>query len=258
MEDRTQDFDLLRQTAQEAADLALSFWRRPVSHERKADGTTVTEADKSVDRLLAARLRSSRPGYGWLSEESPEHLTRMRSRRIWVLDPIDGTRDFLHGGQDWTVALCLVEEGAPVLSAVINPVRGESFEAQAGNGAFLNGRRIFASGQSQLIGARVALTVPASNKKPWHAPWPGAVPVSANSSIYRMALVACGRADVCFALNQKWEWDIAAGALLVSEAGGMVTDCFGAPLTFNSAEAKVKGFVAAAPDLHQMLIKRIN
>jgi len=258
MSDLAQDFDLLRETAREAASLALSFRNRPLTRERKADGTTVTEADLEVDRLLAARLGEARPAYGWLSEESAEHAARLAARRVWVLDPIDGTRDFLHGGDGWTVALCLVEDGSPVLSAVVNPVRGEFFEARAGAGAFLNGRRIFVSRQKELAGARIAVSATALAKGTWRAPWPGAAPVGVNSSIYRLALIASGRADASFALNPKWEWDIAAGALLVSEAGGAVTASSGAPLTFNSAEAKVAGFVAAAPELHRMLIERLR
>ncbi len=257
--DLTQDADLVRAAAQEAASLALSFWGRPVHQEKKADGSVVTEADMAVDRLLAARLQTARPDYGWLSEESAgDAAARIAARRVWVLDPIDGTRDFLEGGDDWTVALCLVQDGAPVFAAVINPVRSEFFEAQAGMGATLNGRQILASGQRELSGARVAVSKAALSKKPWRAPWPGAVPLGANSTVYRMALVACGRADASFVLNPKWEWDIAAGALLVSEAGGTVTSFSGEPLRFNSPGAKVQGFVAAAPELHQILIERLN
>jgi myo-inositol-1(or 4)-monophosphatase len=258
MTDLAQDFDLLRETAREAAALALSYRSRPISREHKADGSVVTEADKAIDRLLAARLGDARPDYGWLSEESLENERRLSARRVWILDPIDGTRGFIQGSDDWTIALCLAEDGAPVLSAVINPVRGEFFEARAGLGTFLNGRRIVASAQQELAGARITVAAAALEKGTWRAPWPGAVPVSANSSIYRLALVASGRADASFALNPKWEWDIAAGALLVSEAGGTVTGKTGGPLTFNSAEAKVAGIVAAAPALHGLLIERLR
>ncbi|MGC1586970.1 MAG: 3'(2'),5'-bisphosphate nucleotidase CysQ [Rhodomicrobium sp.] len=258
MSDLAQDFDLIRETAREAASLALSFRNRPLFRERKADGTIVSEADLEVDRLLAARLGNARPGYGWLSEESAEHATRLAARRVWVLDPIDGTRDFLQGGDGWTVALCLIEDGSPVLSAVVNPVRGEFFEARAGAGAFLNGHRIHVSKQKELSGARIAVPANPLAKGTWRAPWPGAIPVGANSRIYRLALVASGRVDASFALNPKWEWDIAAGALLISEAGGTVTAFSGAPLTFNSAEAKVAGIVASVPELHQLLIERLH
>ncbi len=258
MTDLAQDFDLLRETAREAASLALSYRDRPIARERKPDGSVVTEADKAVDSLLAARLKDARPDYGWLSEESLENERRLSARRVWILDPIDGTREFLHGGDGWTIALCLAEDGVPVLSAVVNPVRGEFFEARVGMGAFLNGQRILASGQQELAGARVVVSTAVRAKGKWQPPWPGATPVSANASIYRLALIASGRADAYFALNPKWEWDIAAGALLVSEAGGTVTGKTGAPLTFNSAEAKVPGLVAAAPGLHRILIERLR
>jgi myo-inositol-1(or 4)-monophosphatase len=253
---RVQDFTLLRDTAQEAAKLALSFWGKPVEKERKSDGSVVTEADKAVDALLSARLRAEKPDYGWLSEESPEHERRLGARRVWIVDPIDGTLAFIQGRDDWTIALSLVEDGAPILAVVINPVRKEIFEASAGGGAFLNGHRIAASNQESLPGARVALA--ATSSKSAQAPWVQAVPIYANSSIYRLAFVASAKADASIALKPKWEWDVAAGALLVSEAGGKITNPAGAPLFFNSAEAKVEGFLAAAPNLHQMILDHLK
>jgi myo-inositol-1(or 4)-monophosphatase len=258
MTDLSQDFELLRQTAKEAAALALTYWNRPLTPERKADGSVVTEADKAVDRLLAERLRHARPDYGWLSEESLENERRLSARRVWIADPIDGTRAFVKGLDDWTVALCLAEDGAVVLSAVVNPVRNEFYEARAGKGAFLNGQRIHASARQDLEGARVAVSPWPLAKGKWRAPWPGAVPMGINSSIYRLALIASGHADISFALNPKWEWDIAAGALLVSEAGGVIASLSGAPLAFNSVEAKVAASVAAAPALHGKVIERLR
>jgi myo-inositol-1(or 4)-monophosphatase len=253
-----QDFDLLRHTAKEAASLALSYFNRPLAIKRKPDGTTVTEADLAIDALLAARLKSARPDYGWLSEESLENERRLQAARVWIADPIDGTQAFVKGADDWTIALCLVEDGAPVLSAVVNPVRNEFYEARAGAGAFLNGLRISVSGRTGLEGARIAASPRPRNNGTWKPPWPGAVHVGVNSSIYRLALVACGLADVSFALNPKWEWDIAAGALLVMEAGGTATTKSGTPLTFNSAEARVPGLIAAAPGLHGILLERLR
>ncbi len=254
----TQDFDLIRDAAQEAGKLALSYWGRSIQKQRKADGSEVTEADHAVDELLAARLRGARPGYGWFSEESAEHNDRLHARRVWIVDPIDGTRAFIQGGNDWVIALALIEDHVPVLAAVVNPVRGEVFEARVGAGAFLNGRRLHASKQGALAGARLA--VPDSLLKPnrWRRPWPPVTFVLANSIIYRMALVASGKADASFATKPKWEWDVAAGALLVSEAGGIVTDACGFPLAFNSREAKVPGFLAAAPKLHHILAERMS
>jgi myo-inositol-1(or 4)-monophosphatase len=257
-DDRAQDLNLLRETAQEAAKLALSFFGQPVVSDRKPDGSPITEADKAVDALLAARLRGARPDYGWLSEESAEHEERLATRRVWVLDPIDGTRAFIKGLDDWTVALSLVEDGKPVLAVIVNPVRGEVFEAQAGMGALLNGRRILAGQQSDLAGARLVVPAAILQNTRWSLPWPAITPVWANSIVYRLALVASANAEASFALMPKWEWDVAPGALLVSEAGGVITDAAGSPLRFNSAEAKVQGFLAAAPKLHQMLLERLS
>ena len=253
-----QDYDLIRDAAEAAGKLALSYWGRSIDKQRKADGSEVTEADHAVDALLAERLKGARPAYGWLSEESAEHDERLKARRVWVVDPIDGTRAFIQGRDDWVIAVALIEDHAPVLAAVVNPLRDETFVARAGMGAFLNGRRLRASARRALSGAR--LVVPESFLTPnrWRQPWPRVTPVWANSIIYRMALVASAKADATVALMPKWEWDVAAGALLVSEAGGIVTDPCGLPLKFNSREAKVPGFLAAAPKLHHILAERVS
>lgn len=257
-DDLSLDFDLMREAAQEAARLALSYWGRPIERQRKADGSAVTEADHAVDALLAARLRGARPCYGWLSEESAEHRSRIGASRVWVVDPIDGTRAFIQGLDDWTVGIALIEDGVPVLAALVNPVRDETYEARAGEGAFLNGRRLCTSEQSALEGAKLVVPEHLLKSSRWRRPWPPVKRVWVNSILYRMALVASATADATFALTPKWDWDVAAGALLVQEAGGLITDPNGLPLRFNSAEAKVPGFLAAGSKLHQILAERMG
>lgn len=257
-DDLSLDFDLMREAAREGARLALSYWGRPIERQRKADGSAVTEADHAVDAVLAARLRGARPGYGWLSEESADHRSRLGAGRVWVVDPIDGTRAFIQGLDDWTVAVALIEDGVPVLAAVINPVRDETYEARAGEGAVLNGRKLRASEQSTLEGAKLVVPDSLLKTSRWRRPWPPVKRVWANSILYRMALVASAAADAAFALTPKWEWDVAAGALLVQEAGGLITDPDGLPLRFNSVEAKVPGFLAAGSKLHQILVERMG
>jgi myo-inositol-1(or 4)-monophosphatase len=256
--DKSEDFDLLRDATQEAARIALSYWGRSIEQGRKEDGSVVTEADHAVDALLAERLRGARPDYGWLSEESAEHEGRVEARRVWIVDPIDGTRAFIQGRDDWTVSAALVEDGTPTLAAVVNPVREETFEARAGGGATLNGRRIRVSDHSSLENSKLLVPDSILKNSRWRTPWPAIKPVWANSILYRLALVACGEADACFATKPKWEWDVAAGALLASEAGGLVTDPGGAPLRFNSDGAKVRGFLASGPKLHQILLERMG
>jgi myo-inositol-1(or 4)-monophosphatase len=257
-DDRSKDFECLRYAAREAGRVARSYWGRSIEKGRKADGSAVTEADHAVDALLCERLRGARPDYGWLSEESADHEGRRDARRVWVVDPIDGTRAFIQGRDDWTVAVALVEDGAPVLAALVNPLRDETYEARAGEGAFLNGRRIQVSERSELPGAKLIVPEPLLKANRWRTPWPAASLVWANSILYRMALVACGEADATFALKPKWEWDVAAGALLVSEAGGLATEPGGSPLRFNSPEAKVRGFLASGAKLHQILLERMG
>lgn len=251
--DRSHDLELLRQTAKDAAACALAFFGRSLAVERKADGTVVTEADRAVDDLLSARLKAARPDYGWLSEESFERNAVHDAPKTFILDPIDGTRAFLEGRDDWTVALSLVEKGAPILAVVVNPLRSEVYEAQAGRGASLNGRKITASKRKALDGAQVAVSAVGTTGWSGRAVLSKLSPLFVHSSIYRLALVACGRADLSFALKPKWVWDVAPGALLVSEAEGIISDVMGKPLIFNSAEAKIQGFLAAGPNLHQML-----
>jgi len=257
-DDIANDHALLREAASEAARLALTFWKGPLSTSRKADGSIVTNADLAVDALLESILRTARPDYGWLSEESAEHELRLSRKRVWALDPIDGTRAFVQGRDDWTIALSLLDEGSPILSVIVNPVREETFEARRGTGAFLNGERIAVSDRAEVPGARLSASDGVLKKAIWNEPWPELDTAWAHSLAYRFALVACGRIDAALALNSKSEWDVASGALLVQEAGGAATLPSGKELRFNSPEAKVYGFLAAAPKLHQILVGRLE
>jgi myo-inositol-1(or 4)-monophosphatase len=257
-DDLARDFELVRETAREAGELALSYWGRGIREETKADGTAVTEADRAVDALFAAKLREARPDYGWLSEESAEHEARLSARRVFVLDPIDGTQSFIHAKDDWTVALSLVEDGEVILSAVVNPVRGEFYEAYRGGGAFLNGRPIAVSTRDTLSGAALIVSPWHLKGSRWKRPWPEVHPVHICSMTYRLCLVASGVGDASFALPPKWEWDVAPGSLLVAEAGGVVTDASGERFRFNNKSAKVPGYLAAGPLLHPLLAERMG
>jgi len=257
VQDLAQDFELIRETAREAGQLALSYWGRTIRQERKADGTVVTEADYAVDALFAERLRTARPNYGWLSEESAEHEKRLSARRVFVLDPIDGTQAFIQTKDDWTVALSLVQDREVVLSAVVNPVRGEFYEASVGGGAFLNGSPIAVSACNKLSGASLIVSPAHLKSSRWKRPWPELDAVRIASMTYRLCLVARGSGDASFGLPFKWEWDVAPGALLVAEAGGVVTDSAGEPIRFNNKSAKVPGYLAAGPRLHPILAERM-
>jgi myo-inositol-1(or 4)-monophosphatase len=258
MDDRASDFLILREAAEEAARVALGYWGKKIRTTHKPDGTVVSEADLAVDAAISERLKAARPDYGWLSEESGEHERRLGRRRVWTVDPIDGTRAFLQKRDDWTVAAALIDDHAPVLAVVINPVRSEVFHAKRGEGAFLNGKRIAVNGGAKLEGARIIASNGVLKRPIWPEPWPRLTPAFANSLAYRLALVANGRIDAAFALTAKSEWDIAPGALLVAEAGGVAVSARGHPLRFNTPAAKVDGFLAAGADLLQILARRLQ
>jgi myo-inositol-1(or 4)-monophosphatase len=218
----------------------------------------VTEADFAVNELVAARLKKARPDYGWFSEESADDSLRLKRRRVWIVDPIDGTRAFLDGSEDWTIALALVEEGTPILSVVYNPAREELFAARRHGGATLNGVRISVSQTASLENAKVLAAKSLLRKPVWKEPWPPMTLLELNSIAYRLAYVASGRADAIFTLQPKSEWDVVAGALLVQEAGGCASTPDGRPLRFNQPVPLVPGFLAAGKILHKILAQRLT
>jgi myo-inositol-1(or 4)-monophosphatase len=250
------DEALLASAVEAAGELALSFFGRGLTGTRKADNTPVSEADLAVDRLLHERLATPRPAYGWLSEESADRPARLQARRVWIIDPIDGTRAFLAGLPDWTISAALVEDGSPVLAAIFNPNLAEFFAARRGHGSALNGAPIAVSMRDRIEGSRMIANKGLLERKVWTEPWPPTESVWANSIAYRLALIAAGRADAALSITGKAEWDLAAAELLVQEAGGKVTDAKGAALRFNQPRPRINGLVAAAPALHQLLIAR--
>jgi myo-inositol-1(or 4)-monophosphatase len=250
------DEALLHGAVRAAGALALSFFGSGIVGRQKADNTPVSDADLEVNRMLHASLKGPRPDYGWLSEESIDDPSRLDAARVWIVDPIDGTRAFLAGTPEWTIAVALAEHGKPVLAAVFNPATAEMFTARRGHGAFLNGKPISVTAHEGIEGARMIATKGFFKHKIWTAPWPDTQTIWVNSIAYRLALIAAGRADATLSLTGKSEWDIAAAALLVEEAAGQVTDATGAPLTYNQPTPRMNGLVAAAPKLHELLVAR--
>jgi myo-inositol-1(or 4)-monophosphatase len=252
------DYELLKKAVRDAGALALSFFRQEVTVNKKLDGSEVSEADLAVDARLRQELEGARPDYGWLSEETEDTARRLARSRVWMVDPIDGTNAFLRHIPEWTVSAALVEESEPVIGVVFNPARQEFFHAIKGHGAFLNGRPIHVSGQESLLGAHVIASGGLFKKKIWTEPWPEVETAWVNSVAYRLALVACGRADATISLSTKAEWDLAAGAILVEEAGGLITDQRGDRMVYNRAVPRFPGLVAAPPGLHAAIVERTS
>lgn len=244
--------------AREAGRIAMRFWKQGAQVWDKADGSgPVTEADLAVNAMMVERLRGGRPGYGWLSEETPDSADRLACEHVFIIDPIDGTRAFIAGEDTFSHSLAVAHQGVVVAAVVYLPALDRMYAASADGPATRDGVEIFASTQGSEVGANLLVT------RPNLAPelWPGGVPDVKRSfrpSIaYRMCLAAEGWCDGMLTLRDAWEWDIAAGALIAARAGAVVTDRRGDVLRFNSAGARADGVVVASPGVHAGLMRRL-
>ena len=253
-----EDYALLKEAVREAGKLGLTYFRKSIAVKRKIDGSEVSEADLALDDALKLALCGPRPGYGWLSEETEDNKKRLLNSRVWMVDPIDGTNAFLRHVPEWTISAALVEDGSPVLGVVFNPATGEFFHAMRGKGAFLNDEPIAASEKHTLDGALLIASGGLFKKKIWKEPWPEVETKWVNSVAYRLALVACGRADATISLSNKSEWDLAAASLLIEEAGGVVTDHHGLAHRYNCPSPRLPSLVASGKAIHPLLIERTD
>jgi myo-inositol-1(or 4)-monophosphatase len=254
--ERADDLALLVAAAEAAGPIAMGHFRGDFEIWDKPGEGPVTEADLAIDRMLHAELSAARPDYGWLSEESEGQHDRDRRERVFIVDPIDGTRAFIAGELGWGVALAVAERGRVVAGAMHLPARGETFAAALGQGATLNGAPIRASGRAMLEGAAALVTASQLKDELWPG---GAPPVKRHfrpSLAWRLCLVGQGRFDIMVTLRAAYEWDIAAGSLIATEAGAVVTDGEGAALAFNRHPARAPGVIAAPEALHRALMAR--
>ena len=235
---------------EESVELASTFSPSSVYVQHKGWDGPVTEADHALDELLHDTL--VRPGEGWLSEETVDDGHRIGMERVWVVDPIDGTRGFLAGRPEWCVSVAMSVDGVIGAAGIVNPWANETFLAARGGDMTLNGQTARVNDHAELssevtvLGSRAEIRWGMWNR--FHgAPFK----VQTLGSIaYKMALVAAGKADAVISLEPKNEWDVAAGALLVEAAGGVVTDADGRPMQFNRRDTLIDGVIAAGPKTH--------
>jgi myo-inositol-1(or 4)-monophosphatase len=240
----------LEAAVRKAGALALSLFRTPVKTWSKGRNSPVSEADMAVDALLKQRLTDARPDYGWLSEESVDDRSRLSARRVWIIDPIDGTRAYLSGFTDWTISAALVEDGRPILAALFAPVEDEMFLAAAGAGATCNGIPIEVHAGASLEGVRVAGPKHHLEQLLKLRPDIVAIP-KIHSLALRIARVAQGKIDIALASGNGQDWDLAAADLLVHEAQGMLTTIAGEYLTYNRPDPIHGPLLAAGRSRHR-------
>jgi myo-inositol-1(or 4)-monophosphatase len=242
----------------EAGEIARATARTEFKRWTKGhDNSPVSEGDIAVNNFLRARLTALSPDAGWLSEETEDHLPDRDMPLAWIVDPIDGTRAYINGRADWTIAVALVKDGAPQLAAVYAPVTDEMFLAARGQGATLNGRRIHASAGAGLTGAKLAGPRRYLDRLTSLHPQIAAQP-KIHSLALRLARVAHGELDAAFASHGGHDWDLAAADLLVHEAGGVMTDFSGRGLIYNRAQVEHGALIAAGPDRHAALLELVR
>lgn len=245
----TWDYELriLNEAIRTAGAEALRFASDGFEIHTKSDQSPVTSADLAVNQILQSHLLALFPHDGWLSEESPDSPARLQKSRVWVIDPIDGTKAFIRGEPEYCISVALVEEGRPVVAAVFNPSTDELFAATRGGGFYLNHKPV--SREEPLLAQQPVIAL-----SPWeqHVGRFKSVEAHATSRPMRsiawaLALAASGRIHAVATFESENEWDVAAGALLIEEAGGTMHDGGGQALGFNQLEPRYRGIIATSP-----------
>jgi myo-inositol-1(or 4)-monophosphatase len=228
-----------------------------IEAEYKAGHDPVTEADRALDAVLRQNLL--RDGEGWLSEETADSPARLDTERVWIVDPLDGTREFVQGLPEFCVSIGYVGNGKPVAGGIFNPATQETFIGSVDTGVLYNGKPAQASQRANLAGALVLASRSEVKRGEWKQFDGSAFKVQALGSVaYKLALVSAGLADITFTLTPKNEWDVAAGAALVLSAGGFVRTLGNADLVCNRKNPLISGLLAGGPNLREELLAALE
>jgi myo-inositol-1(or 4)-monophosphatase len=254
--DLTRELALAKKAARAAGEILRHYWKREgLKVGSKGHDNPVTQADLEADGAIKKLLRDPFPAYGWLSEETVDNDDRLKCRRVWIVDPLDGTKEFINGIPEFSVAIALIEDGVPILGVTYNPIKREMYWSARGVGCHLNTRRVRVTRVRTLKRATVLASRSETARGEWQV-FHGMLIVSPTGSVaYKLAMVAAGKADATFTRSPKSEWDIASGAALVAEAGGTITDIKGRALRFNQRDVKLEGLIADNTILHAALMK---
>lgn len=263
MEDSETHLSTMIQAARNAGTLIMRHFRlhqdrtKTENIQEKGPDHPVTQADLEANEAIQSLLMASTPNYGWLSEETADNQNRLDKPRVWIVDPLDGTKEFIQGIPEFAVSIALVEEGLPLCACVYNPAKEELYTAVAGKGSRKNNQPIQTSRTTHLNKA-VCLTSRSETKRGEWEPYKDEFTLKITGSIaYKLALLACGTGDFTFTLTPKNEWDIAAGTLLVREAHGQVTDKEGIRISFNQPSPRLPSVLSSNGQLHPALLRRL-
>jgi myo-inositol-1(or 4)-monophosphatase len=250
--ERAQILAELAKAVHEAGDLALMTFNAALKHWTKGKDSPVSEADIAVNNLLHERLSAIAPDAGWLSEETEDDRARLGKHRVWVVDPIDGTRAYIAGLVDWTISVALVQDGRPVVATLFAPAENEFFSAVVDEGATCNRQPLHVSDGDRLDGVRISGPRRVVEQLVAAVPTIVALP-RVHSLALRFARVAQGRLDAALSGGNSHDWDLAAADLLVHEAGGALTTLAGDRILYNRAEPVHGALLAAGQRRYRVL-----
>ncbi len=246
------------EAARAAGAIVRAWYDGAYTVREKANDSPVTEADIEANQCIQGIIHDAFPDDGWLSEETRDSAERLTKTRVWVVDPLDGTKEFIKRIPEFCVCIALVEHGVPVLGVEYNPVRDELFAGARGSGVTLNGSAVRVSNERNLSTARMLASRSESERGEWDA-FQSTLRIELTGSVaYKLALIAAGRGDATFSLTPKNEWDVCAGAALITEAGGRITDRYAQPLRFNRRNTHLPGIIASNGQLHGPIIELLR
>ena len=254
---RADDLERISEALSAAGEVLKRFTPGEIASELKDGGDPLTAADTAVNDVLAKVLRGG--DEGWLSEETTDAGGRLDRRRVWVVDPIDGTREFIDGIPEWCVSVGLVEDGVPVAGGVLSPPNGNLIIGSDDTGVVCNGQPAGTTTTTDIRGALVLASRSEVKRGEWERFFSTPIAVRNMGSVaYKLSLVGAGLADATWTLVPKNEWDVAGGAALVRAGGGRVFGIDGADVVFNRADPLMDGFIAVAPGLCDQVLELLE
>jgi myo-inositol-1(or 4)-monophosphatase len=247
------------EAARAAGKIVRAWYEGDFTVRQKATDSPVTEADLEANHCIREIISENFPDDGWLSEETRDSAERLSKARVWVVDPLDGTKEFINHIPEFCVCIALVDDGVSVLGVSYNPAREEMFTAAQGVGATLNGAPVHVSAVSDLAAARFLASRSENARGEWDE-FKSTLQIQLTGSVaYKLGLVAAGKGDATFSLTPKNEWDICAGTALITEAGGRITNRYGQPLRFNQRpDTLLPGIIASTASLYAPIVELLR
>jgi len=255
--EQNDDLKLIKSALEMAGKISLRHSQRNIETSRKDNGDPVTQADLEIDQALKDCL--CRGDDGWLSEETKDDKTRLKKQRVWIVDPLDGTREFIEQIPEWSISIAMCINGRIEAAGIFNPLQEQLFLGSRETGVTLNDSKAKVSDVDKLENARILASRSEIKRGQWErfADSPFEV-IPCGSVAYKLACASAGLADATFTVVPKNEWDIAAGTLLVEAAGGKVTDLANNEVSFNRPQTLVPNLIGAPPELHKLLTDLIK